>query len=44
MVRLQDRNLRERLSAAARGSLEPYSPPVVAAQMQALYDEVLRRS
>lgn len=41
MVRLADRGLRERLSATARDSLEPYSPQIVAAELQQVYETVL---
>jgi glycosyltransferase involved in cell wall biosynthesis len=40
MRRMLDSTLRERLSAAARGGLGPYSPPVVAAELQQLYERV----
>jgi glycosyltransferase involved in cell wall biosynthesis len=40
MRRMRDPRLRERLSAAAREELGPYSPPVVAAQLQELYARV----
>lgn len=40
MRRMREPQLRERLSAAARTELGPYSPPVVAEQLQQLYDEV----
>ena len=40
MQGMRDPLLRERLSAAARKALGPYSPPVVAAQLQRLYDTV----
>jgi glycosyltransferase involved in cell wall biosynthesis len=40
MQRMRDPVLRRRLSAAARDELGPYSPPVVAEQLQQLYDEV----
>jgi glycosyltransferase involved in cell wall biosynthesis len=39
-----DPALRERLSAAARGDLGPYSPPAVAGQLQELYERVAARS
>jgi glycosyltransferase involved in cell wall biosynthesis len=44
MVRMQDRGLREQLSATARNSLEPYAPPFVAEQLQRLYSNVLEQS
>jgi glycosyltransferase involved in cell wall biosynthesis len=44
MRRMLDSRLRERLSAAARASLGPYSPPVVAGQLQELYARVAARS
>jgi glycosyltransferase involved in cell wall biosynthesis len=43
MRRMLDPALRDRLSAAAREDLGPYSPPVVAAQLQDLYDRVAAR-
>lgn len=44
MRRMQDPRLRERLSTAARGSLGPYSPRVVAAELQELYAQVAARA
>jgi glycosyltransferase involved in cell wall biosynthesis len=44
MRRLRDRQLRDRLSAAARDALGPYSPSVVAGQLQDLYAKVAERS
>ena len=44
MLRMRDERLRERLSAAARADLGPYSPPVVAAELQQLYARVAARS
>jgi glycosyltransferase involved in cell wall biosynthesis len=44
MRRMLDPALRTRLSTAARGDLGPYSPPVVAAQLQDLYERVAARS
>jgi glycosyltransferase involved in cell wall biosynthesis len=44
MVRMTDAALRERLVSAARGSLGPYSPPVVAGQLQELYATVVARA
>jgi glycosyltransferase involved in cell wall biosynthesis len=41
--RMEDRELRERLAVAARGSLAPYSPDVVATQLQHLYAAVVER-
>jgi glycosyltransferase involved in cell wall biosynthesis len=41
MVRMRDRGLRERLSTAARASLDRYSPTVVADQLQSLYSSSL---
>jgi glycosyltransferase involved in cell wall biosynthesis len=41
MRRMLDSRLRDRLTAAARHELGPYSPPVVAAELQALYDKVV---
>jgi glycosyltransferase involved in cell wall biosynthesis len=43
MRRMRDPILRVRLSTAARASLGPYSPTVVASRMQELYMEVLAR-
>jgi glycosyltransferase involved in cell wall biosynthesis len=43
MRRMQDPDLRDRLTAAARQSLGPYSPSVVAAQLQDLYATVTAR-
>jgi glycosyltransferase involved in cell wall biosynthesis len=43
MLRMRDPKLRKRLSNAARAGLGPYSPPVVAAQLQALYEKVAAR-
>ena len=43
MRRMLDPALRERLSAAARADLGPYSPPVVAAELQQLYAKVAAR-
>jgi glycosyltransferase involved in cell wall biosynthesis len=43
MLRMRDPLLRQRLSAAAREALGPYSPPVVAAKLQDLYDRVVAR-
>jgi glycosyltransferase involved in cell wall biosynthesis len=43
MQRMRDPELRERLSAAARHGLGPYSPPVVAEQLQQLYERVAAR-
>jgi glycosyltransferase involved in cell wall biosynthesis len=43
MGRMRDPALRERLSAAARDALGPYSPPVVAAELQQLYARVAAR-
>jgi glycosyltransferase involved in cell wall biosynthesis len=43
MERMRDPALRERLSAAARQALGPYSPPVVAAELQQLYVRVAAR-
>jgi glycosyltransferase involved in cell wall biosynthesis len=40
---MRDPRLRERLSAAAREALGPYSPPVVAAELQQLYATVAAR-
>jgi hypothetical protein len=40
MKRMLDPALRDRLRAAARDDLGPYSPPVVAAELQDLYDRV----
>ena len=42
MGRMRDPALRERLSTAARDALGPYSPPVVAAELQDLYARVAR--
>jgi glycosyltransferase involved in cell wall biosynthesis len=36
-----DEQLRSRLGAAARESAARFAPPVIAAQLQALYDDVL---
>ena len=44
MRRMCDSRLRERLSAAARKGLGPYSPAVVANELQLLYDKVASRS
>jgi glycosyltransferase involved in cell wall biosynthesis len=44
MLRMRDPALRNRLSAAARADLGPYSPPVVAAALQDLYERVAARS
>jgi glycosyltransferase involved in cell wall biosynthesis len=44
MRRMLDPRGRERLSAAARSALGPYSPPAVAAQLQELYARVSARS
>jgi glycosyltransferase involved in cell wall biosynthesis len=44
MRRMRDPHLRERLSTAAREGLGPYSPPVVAAELQQLYAAVVARS
>jgi glycosyltransferase involved in cell wall biosynthesis len=44
MKRMSDPRLRERLSSAARQALGPYSPPVVAAELQQLYETVASRS
>ena len=44
MRRMLDPDLRDRLSAAARNELGPYSPPVVAAELQRLYERVAARS
>lgn len=41
--RLRDPALRDRLSTAARASLGPYSPAVVAGELMRLYDTVLAR-
>jgi glycosyltransferase involved in cell wall biosynthesis len=43
MMRMRDPGLRDRLSAAAREALGPYSPPVVAAELQELYAQVAAR-
>ncbi len=43
MRRMPDPALRDRLSAAARADLGPYSPPVVAAELQQLYARVAAR-
>jgi glycosyltransferase involved in cell wall biosynthesis len=43
MIRLRDETLRARLAAAARQGLGRYSPTVVAAQLQELYEQVLVR-
>jgi len=43
MRRMLDPALRDRLTAAARDDLGPYSPPVVAAQLQQLYARVTAR-
>jgi glycosyltransferase involved in cell wall biosynthesis len=43
MRRMLDPALRDRLSAAARADLGPYSPPVVAAELQQLYATVAAR-
>jgi glycosyltransferase involved in cell wall biosynthesis len=40
MQRMRDPHLRDRLSTAARAALGPYSPPVVAAELQELYARV----
>ena len=42
--RMFDPGLRERLSAAARDDLAPYSPPSVAGQLRQLYERVAARS
>jgi hypothetical protein len=44
MRRMRDSQLRDRLSAKARDALGPYSPEVVAAELQGLYDRVSSRS
>jgi len=44
MRRMCDPGLRARLSAAARDELAPYSPPVVAGELQELYAAVVGRS
>ena len=44
MRRMLDPALRDRLSAAARDGLGPYSPLVVAAELQQLYERVAARS
>jgi glycosyltransferase involved in cell wall biosynthesis len=44
MERMRDPALRERLSEAAHDALGPYSPPVVAAELQRLYARVAGRS
>jgi glycosyltransferase involved in cell wall biosynthesis len=44
MKRMLDPVLRDRLTAAARNDLGPYSPPVVAAALQELYRKVAARS
>jgi glycosyltransferase involved in cell wall biosynthesis len=41
MLRLRDRELRQRLSAQARESLGPYSPTTVAGKLQSLYSDVV---
>jgi glycosyltransferase involved in cell wall biosynthesis len=43
MQRMRDPQLRQRLSAAARDGLGPYSPTVVATQLQQLYSVVVDR-
>ncbi|MBV9605253.1 MAG: glycosyltransferase, partial [Solirubrobacterales bacterium] len=43
MLLMRDPALRDRLSSAARGALAPYSPPVVAAQLEELYERVAVR-
>jgi glycosyltransferase involved in cell wall biosynthesis len=43
MRRMLDPSLRDRLTAAARDDLGPYSPPVVAAELQQLYARVTAR-
>ena len=43
MWRMRDPGLRRRLSAAAREALTPYSPSVVAAQLEELYERVAVR-
>jgi glycosyltransferase involved in cell wall biosynthesis len=43
MQRMRDSQLRDRLSAAAREALGPYSPAVVAAELQELYARVAAR-
>jgi glycosyltransferase involved in cell wall biosynthesis len=43
MQRMLDSGLRERLTAAARTELAPYSPSVVAAELQRLYEMVAAR-
>lgn len=43
MQRMLDPRLRDRLTAAARDDLGPYSPPVVAAELQQLYQRVAAR-
>jgi glycosyltransferase involved in cell wall biosynthesis len=44
MKRMLDPGVRERLRAAARSELGPYSPPVVAAALQQLYERVAARA
>jgi glycosyltransferase involved in cell wall biosynthesis len=44
MRRMLDPALRDRLSVAARDGLGPYSPPVVASELQNLYERVAVRS
>lgn len=44
MRRMQDRELRDRLSASARDGLGPYTPSSVAARLQELYVSVVERS
>jgi len=41
MKRLQDRDVRQRLSRAAGDALDRYSPSAVAAQLQERYDAVV---
>jgi glycosyltransferase involved in cell wall biosynthesis len=43
MRRMLDPGLRDRLTAAARNELGPYSPAVVAAELQQLYERVAAR-
>ena len=44
MRRMRDRELRDRLSDAARRGLGPYAPGVVAAELQRLYETVAARA
>jgi glycosyltransferase involved in cell wall biosynthesis len=44
MRRMRNPLLRERLSQAAGQALGPYSPPVVAAELQRLYDRIAERT